>query len=762
MKNILRIARIELSQLFYSPVAWIVLLVFIFQSGWQYVSLLERMEMAQQMGQISNNLTNVFFSGFSGLFPKMQEYLYLYIPLLTMGLISRETHSGSIKLLYSSPIRVFDIVIGKYLAMIAYCLVLITVLLTIGVISLFTIDHASFSYIFSGIIGLYLLICAYSAIGLFMSSLTSYQVVAAISTLVVLAALKFIGGLWQDINFVRDITYFLSISGRAEESINGLLGSNDMLYFVIVIILFLGLTLLKLEFERRTISLLQKIVRYVGFIALMLLIGYVSSIPQLMFFKDMTLNESRTLTAESKSIIKKIKGPVTITTYINMLDENYFFGLPQFQNNDRKNFDMYFRYMPQMRMEYVFYYAPSTNVRLYQENPGLNDKQLAEKMAKIHNMNFDVILNPKQVNKLIDLKAEQNRSVRTISYNGKQTYLRVYDDLFKQPAEKEISAALKRLVTNTPRVGFVTGHQERNINRSGDRDIKVSTTEISFRYALVNQGFNVKEVSLVTDKLKDQIDILVIADPTTPFSTTEIANLNDYVAQGGNLLIAAEPGSQRISNPILNMVGVNMGDSVLVQKSENFDPSFVFSRVKSKNWSRLVKNSIFFERDSAFVTTPSAAPLEPIPSKDFIKIPILATQSSNTWPIPTQLLSQTKVLIDQRNGHGRNSYTIGYAINRKVSKAEQHIFVIGDADFMSNAELSRQNIRSLNFSFVTEIFRWFTNGEFPIDTTRAQPIDNKILIDTVQLTWIRWSLLAILPAIIALSVAWMLISRKRR
>jgi ABC-2 type transport system permease protein len=762
MKNILRIARIELSQLFYSPVAWIVLLVFIFQSGWQYVSLLERMEMAQQMGQISNNLTNVFFSGFSGLFPKMQEYLYLYIPLLTMGLISRETHSGSIKLLYSSPIRVFDIVIGKYLAMIAYCLVLITVLLTIGVISLFTIDHASFSYIFSGIIGLYLLICAYSAIGLFMSSLTSYQVVAAISTLVVLAALKFIGGLWQDINFVRDITYFLSISGRAEESINGLLGSNDMLYFVIVIILFLGLTLLKLEFERRTISLLQKIVRYVGFIALMLLIGYVSSIPQLMFFKDMTLNESRTLTAESKSIIKKKKGPVTITTYINMLDENYFFGLPQFQNNDRKNFDMYFRYMPQMRMEYVFYYAPSTNVRLYQENPGLNDKQLAEKMAKIHNMNFDVILNPKQVNKLIDLKAEQNRSVRTISYNGKQTYLRVYDDLFKQPAEKEISAALKRLVTNTPRVGFVTGHQERNINRSGDRDFKVSTMEISFRYALVNQGFEVKEVSLVTDKLKDQIDILVIADPTTPFSTTEIANLNDYVAQGGNLLIAAEPGSQRISNPILNMVGVNMVDSVLVQKSENFDPSFVFSRVKSKNWSKLVKNSIFFDRDSAFVTTPSAAPLEPIPSKGFIKIPILATQSSNTWPIPTPLLSQTKVLIDQRTGHGRDSYTIGYAINRKVSKAEQHIFVIGDADFMSNAELSRQNIRSLNFSFVTEIFRWFSNGEFPIDTTRAQPIDNKILINTVQLTWIRWSLLAILPAIIALSVAWMLISRKRR
>ena len=113
MKNILRIARIELSLLFYSPVAWIVLIVFVVQAGWQYTSLIERMETAQQMGQVMDDLTSTVFTGFFSLFPKMQEYLYLYIPLLTMGLISREIHSGSIKLLYSSPIRTIDIVAGE-------------------------------------------------------------------------------------------------------------------------------------------------------------------------------------------------------------------------------------------------------------------------------------------------------------------------------------------------------------------------------------------------------------------------------------------------------------------------------------------------------------------------------------------------------------------------------------------------------------------------------------------------------------------------
>ncbi|MCD0488389.1 Gldg family protein [Pedobacter sp. MC2016-14] len=762
MKNILRIARIELSQLFYSPVAWIVLLVFIFQSGWQYSSLLERMERAQQMGQQSNDLTNWFFSGFMGLFPKMQEYLYLYIPLLTMGLISRETHSGSIKLLYSSPIRVLDIVVGKYLAMISYCFILVSVLLGIGVISLFAIDQADFWFIFSGIIGLYLLICAYSAIGLFMSSLTSYQVVAAISTLVVLAALNFIGSLWQDINFVRDITYFLSMSGRAEESINGLLASNDLLYFIIVIVLFIGLTLFKLEFERRTISFSAKVVRYVGFIVFMLLLGYLSSRPQLIVYKDMTATDSRTLTKESKDVIAKIDGPVVITTYINLLDENYYFGLPQYQNGDKRNFDKYYRFLPDMQMKYVFYWAHSQNARLYQENPGLNDEQLARKMAKANKMKFEEFLRPDQVNKLIDLKSERYRSVRTVTYNGKTTFLRVYDDLFKQPGEKEITAAMKRLVVNSPRVGFVNGHSERNINRSGDRDYMVPTTEISFRYSLVNQGFDVQELSLKDSLSVKEVDILVLADALTAYNPEELSNLENYIKQGGDLLIAAEPGSQSIYSQVLSWVDVSMLKGQLVQKSANFEPSFVQSLIVSKNWAQLIKTSAFANKDSATITTPTVAALQFNKGSDFKQLPILVTEAANTWIGPDLTIDKTKALADPRKNAKMSSYPIGIALHKKIGEKQQRIFVIGDADFMSNAELGRQNLNSLNFSFVTELFRWFSNGEFPIDTTRELPKDNKLLISAGQLTWIRWGLLGLLPGLIAISVSWMLISRKRR
>jgi len=61
--------------------------------------------------------------------------------------------------------------------------------------------------ILSGLLGIYLVLCAYSAIGLFMSTLTSYQIVAAVGTLVILTCLNFVGGLWQDIPVVQEITW---------------------------------------------------------------------------------------------------------------------------------------------------------------------------------------------------------------------------------------------------------------------------------------------------------------------------------------------------------------------------------------------------------------------------------------------------------------------------------------------------------------------------------------------------------------------------
>ena len=107
-----------------------------------------------------------------------------------------------------------------------------------------TVDNFQISMLLVAMLGIYLLILAYSAIGLFMSTLTAYQVVAAIGTLAVLAVLNFIGDVGQGIDFVRILLSGYLFTGVRLLFIDGLLPSADVMYFLIVIGLFLALSIL--------------------------------------------------------------------------------------------------------------------------------------------------------------------------------------------------------------------------------------------------------------------------------------------------------------------------------------------------------------------------------------------------------------------------------------------------------------------------------------------------------------------------------------
>ena len=155
-----------------------------------------------------------------------------------MGLISRETASGSIKLAYSSPVTSGQIVLGKYLAAIGFGCCLMLVPIASAIYGSLVIPSFDWAPVLVALLGLYLLICAYCAIGLFMSSLTTYQVVAAVGTLIVLAILNFVGNIGQEYDFIRELTYWLSINGRTIDMLNGVIRSEDVIYFVVVVTLF--------------------------------------------------------------------------------------------------------------------------------------------------------------------------------------------------------------------------------------------------------------------------------------------------------------------------------------------------------------------------------------------------------------------------------------------------------------------------------------------------------------------------------------------
>src|SRR5690606_18974576 len=107
-------------------------------------------------------------------------------------------------------------------------------------------------------------------------------------------------------------------------------------------------------------------------------------------------------------------------------------------------------------------------------------------------------------------------------------------------------------------------------------------------------------------------------------------------------------------------------------------------------------------------------------------------------------------------------FVLGHILTRQVGEKQQKIALLADADFMSNNELSRHNLRTVNANFTSNLFRWFTGGEFPVDTTRQPSIDNSILVDAAVLKKIKYTWVGLFPFLIGLAGTTLLISRKRK
>jgi ABC-2 type transport system permease protein len=765
MKSIFNIARAELQTLFFSPVAWLIIIIFTFQSGMVFSTVLESWVKYYFQGyKLAGVSLDCFANQQTGLYFNVLNYLYLYIPLLTMGLMSREFASGSIKLLYSSPVTNTQIILGKFLSMMIYALILVAVLMVYVVLSWWVVKDFEWRTVLMGVLGIYLLICAYAAIGLFMSSLTSYQVVAAMGTLMVLAILNYVSNLWQDIAFVRDLTYWLSIAGRAGSFLVGLFVSEDCLYFIIVMTLFLMLAIIRLQAVRQKTRWTASLGKYIAVIGVALLLGYASSRPMWMTFYDATSTKMNTLTPGSQEVIKKLKGDLTITAYTNMLDDqNLWIALPRAVNADLTRFRQYIRFKPDTKMEYVYYYDSLKNPGLEKRYPNMTDRQRMEKIAEIQEMSTSLVLPPEAVRKEIDLSSEGRTFVRSIKReSGQQTFLRIFDDQAILPGETEITAALKRVAMDLPKVGFLSGHGERDIRRQGDRNYNRFAQDKPFRYALINQGFDIADVAL-DKEVPASIDIIVIADMKNKLTDIEKTNLDKYITRGGNLLIAGEAKRQQAMDELIAPFGVRFVPGILVNPDGNALPDFILAKPTSAAGELIYMYGEMYKRRRV-VTMPSAVGLEYVTNKGFEVTPLFVSDSASWNEMETTNFIDDTVKLNKAIGEKRQSYATGLALSRKVGKKTQKIMILGDADCISNGEISisRQDVPASNYSVIMGAFYWMSDNEVPIDVRRPSFTDDAIDLDRGGMSITKTMLMWIFPGLLVLVALVLWIRRRGR
>jgi len=235
MKNIWIVARKELRTYFTSPIAYAVITVFMLLVGFFFYSLVwwfnsQSMQMAQN--EYYARQININQMLFQPLFNNMSIILLLMIPLLTMRLFSEEKKIGTEELLYTSPISVNQIILGKFFASL---LVLVAMLVLTGVLSLFTFvfGQPEVAPVLNGYLGLFLLGAAFIAIGIFFSSVTENQIVSAILTFgalllfwIVNWASNSASGIW------RGVLNYVSFFQHFDNMTQGILDTTDIVYYL--------------------------------------------------------------------------------------------------------------------------------------------------------------------------------------------------------------------------------------------------------------------------------------------------------------------------------------------------------------------------------------------------------------------------------------------------------------------------------------------------------------------------------------------------
>ena len=228
MNNIWTIAAREFKKYFASPAAFIILFIILLVVGiFFYLSL----NVAFQQSQYIPGIDNV-----TGLLPTLMR---LATPAITARLLADERKLGTIELLLTSPVRDWELVIGKWLGSYLFMLAVMGITLIYPLILHQMVDPGIDQGPFiSGYLGLALLVAAMLAIGVFVSSLFSNQIAAFITTLGILILMWWILAPVSQSNFLgsgAELVRYLDINAHFYENFfRGVIDLRDMIYYLSV------------------------------------------------------------------------------------------------------------------------------------------------------------------------------------------------------------------------------------------------------------------------------------------------------------------------------------------------------------------------------------------------------------------------------------------------------------------------------------------------------------------------------------------------
>lgn len=230
------IAKREMLSYFFSPIAYVAMTLFLFVAGFTF-----REDF--QPGQPAT---------MRAIFEWMVWLLVFIVPVLCMGLLAQEWSSGTIETLMTAPVSETEVVLGKFFGSLGFFVVLLAPTL-LYVVMLRIFARPEYGPIFSGYLGILLVGALFVAIGLFCSSITRSQVVAAVTASAILFLITIVPW-WLSTKatlspFWRGVAD-QSVFRRYTDFSKGIIDLGNLVFFIAITAVFLFLTIKILESRR--------------------------------------------------------------------------------------------------------------------------------------------------------------------------------------------------------------------------------------------------------------------------------------------------------------------------------------------------------------------------------------------------------------------------------------------------------------------------------------------------------------------------------
>ena len=243
------IASHELRRMMLSPLAWVILALIQFLAALQFLNSVEEFMLNQPRLLNYENPPGVSDWVVASVFADVAFMLLMVIPIITMRSLSAERRDKTMSLLLSSPVSMTEIVLGKYVGTLYFLLIMVGVI-CIMPLSLMFGTSLDTGKLLAGASGLFLMLAALSAAGLFISSMTNSPAVSAVASFFLLFALWLMFWLNSGGQKLSGVIEYISLLNHFIPFLQGSISTNDAMYFILFAVTFLVFTARRLDIQR--------------------------------------------------------------------------------------------------------------------------------------------------------------------------------------------------------------------------------------------------------------------------------------------------------------------------------------------------------------------------------------------------------------------------------------------------------------------------------------------------------------------------------